>query len=179
MSEWQFIFTVKGLDLPKEPIKHGDIEISNTTENQVIISIKIPKEIVYKNSSISSELMEMVNEVLCIYGLITNNFSEITSSSHRQIGGNIINFKLNALLSTQVTSEQRIANADNIKKALTYYDKLKQKLKRNKYYFLRNALDYYTRSLNDEALEEKMLDLMICIEAIFNSGEAEINSDIR
>lgn len=57
---------------------------------------------------------------------------------------------------------------------MTKYETVKKVFQNKNKAFLRNAIDYYYRSLGDFRLEEKLIDLMISLESLFSKETQEL-----
>jgi hypothetical protein len=61
-----------------------------------------------------------------------------------------------------------------IEKTFAKYERVKSIFQQKSKKFLENAIDYYYRSLGDERLEEKIIDLMISLESLFSNEKDEL-----
>ena len=73
-----------------------------------------------------------------------------------------------------IEEEQRVKNVPLLKKTMTKYESVKNIFQDRNKAFLRNAIDYYHRSLGDLRLEEKLIDLMISLESLFSRETQEL-----
>ena len=65
-------------------------------------------------------------------------------------------------------------NVPLLKKTIAKYESVKDIFQDKKKAFLKNAIDYYHRSLSDFRLEEKLIDLMISLESLFSRETQEL-----
>lgn len=119
---------------------------------------------------------EIVRNMIQVYSFVTNVrlefpsnwvMSQITSENPFGNPKWLPEFRLVPV----IAEEQREKNVLIIRRALAKYELLKSIFQDKKRAFLRNAIDYYHRSLGDLRLEEKLIDLMISLESLF--GETQ------
>lgn len=177
MSEqWQFDFTVRGLIAPIEGFTYDNIQIKGLSDDKALVSFKVQIDSNTDKDGLKSELQKKLNDIAEVYGLITNQHLEILYSTYGQISKNGFKSLSFTIIGTPVfDNEQRTENVPKIEKALTKYKALQAIFSQKEKFFLRNAIDYYARSLKDDLPEEKLLDLMICLEALFNNENDELS----
>jgi hypothetical protein len=69
---------------------------------------------------------------------------------------------------------EREQRAPTFAKTKTKYEEVREIFYDKKKAFLRNAIDYYLRSIDDKRKEEKLLDLTICLESLFSNEIDEL-----
>ena len=119
-----------------------------------------------------------MNNIAEVYGLITNRHFEILDSTFEgkfSRDGGVKTVGAELIAKPAISDEKRAKNVPQIEKTLMKYKTLQAIFSQREKFFLRNAIDYYVRSLKDDLLEEKLLDLMICIEALFNNENDELS----
>lgn len=114
-----------------------------------------------------------------MYGLVTDVHVEVLSSSvmaeissenpfgHTKYGPELGFIAI-------IEEEDRKENVPLLKKTMAKYQSVKSIFQDKKRAFLKNAVDYYYRSLSDSRLEEKLIDLMISLESLFSSETQEL-----
>lgn len=181
MSEyWQIAFRVKGLRVPTENILFDNILVKGISPSDnafIIFKVKIQNEA--EKDIIPYQKKQFLKNILQMYGLITGMYVEPPSgysmgkiSPERPFGDSTFYGKLKGMVI--LLDEQRRKGVFPLRKSidkLTFIEKLS--MKRN-ISFLKNAIDYYYRSLGDNMKEEKLIDLMISLESLFSLERQEL-----
>ncbi len=82
--------------------------------------------------------------------------------------------KFTFITSEDIPDEKRKQrNKSFIEKAVIKYYALSSIFENKDRVFLRNSIDYYNRSLKDDRLEEKLIDLMIALESLVSNNEKD------
>jgi hypothetical protein len=175
MSEELHIhFRVKGLIAPIEGLKYNKIWIKGLEGNEALISLIEHTE---KDSQAETlaKLKTELDNIAEIYGIVTNRYFKILDTSFEILrDGNVKVVGAELIAKHVINNESRVKNVPQIEKALKKHDELHGIFSQKEKFFLRNAIDYYTRSLKDYRLEEKLLDLMIALESLFSSEKDEL-----
>ena len=123
--------------------------------------------------------MNMLRNILQIYSLVKNVYAEVLPSwvtsrvSSEQPFGHP-KYSPEFRLVPKYSDEQRMKNAPFLEKTIVKYKSVKNVFQDKNMVFLRNALDYYHRSLGDLRLEEKLIDLMVSLESLFSREGQEL-----
>ena len=184
-EDYQIAFRVKGLVAPEERIVFDDhILIRGVPRNEAsprasYVFFKVAVQTDEELQKLEKDCIDSLKDITRIYCLVSNDYAEVMPygamvpiSSEHPFGYP----KLFAWFWTKriVTDEERERNIPFIKKTMTKYELVKSIFQVKKKAFLRNAIDYYHRSLGDSRLEEKLLDLMISLESLFSKkGERQ------
>jgi len=172
-EEYRFNFQVKGLIAPIGGLTYENIQIKGTEGDAAVVSFRAPIESDVQAKK--TELKREVNNIAEVYGLITNRHFEILGTTYEKIAeGKVKEIGVELIAKRLITAEQRVHNVPQIEKALTKYKELQAIFNQEQNFFLRNAIDYYVRSLKDNLLEEKLLDLMIALESLFSNEKDEL-----
>ena len=181
MSEdWQFCFLVKGLIAPEEGITLGDMMIFGVPpSHDARIFFKASTKPEKDKDALRNDLLSNLRNIAKVYGLISNTYVDVMSgssaskiSSEHPFGDQEM-FGYITLIPT-FNGEQRRRNIPLIEKTITKYEAVKPIFQGKAKGFLRNAIDYYYRSLKDDKLEEKIIDLMISLESLFSNAKDEL-----
>ena len=175
-EEWQFNFQVKGLIAPIEGLTYDNMQIKGLSGNEALVSFKVHIES-NAHADKLTELKKELSNIAEVYGLITNRHFEIldtTFESQIVKGGGVKTVGAELIAKPVIDNEKRAKNVPQIEKALTKYKELQAIFSQREKFFLRNAIDYYVRSLKDDLLEEKLLDLMISLESLFSNEKDEL-----
>lgn len=180
MSEdYQIVFKVKGLVTPEKKIMFDDhilirgIPGSDTSYVFFKVAVQTDEELRPR----AHACMHSLTDITQIYGLVGNNYAEVIPSFLAVPISSLNRFGYPhawSWVKRIVTDEEREKNIPFIKKTMAKYELVKSIFQVKKKAFLRNAIDYYHRSLGDSRLEEKLIDLMISLESLFSKkGEQQ------
>ena len=174
-EEWQFNFQVKGLIAPIEGLTYDNMQIKGLSGNEALVSFKVHIES-NAHADKLTELKKELSNIAEVYGLITNRHFEIigTTFAGQSSKGGVKTAGAELIAKHVISNEKRAKNVPQIEKALTKYKALQAIFTQKGKFFLRNAIDYYVRSLKDDLLEEKLLDLMISLESLFSNEKDEL-----
>lgn len=182
MSEdWQIGFKVKGLGAPEKEIVFDDYILIRGVprSDSSYVFFKFPLQNEEEKDKIREDFISVLRNMAQMYGLVTNVYVEVLLSSvmakissenpfgHTKYSPE---FRLVAVLE----DEQRRKNVPLIKKTMAKYESAKTIFQDKNKAFLRNALDYYYRSLGDFRLEERLIDLMVSLESLFSRETQEL-----
>lgn len=168
-EDWQIGFAVKGLIVPKEGIPIGDnVFIRGGPVDVAYVYFKSSIKYTEELDEFSKKMALILRDIVAAYGFVSNIHTEVT--------GGIVREKITSktpfgttrnppyrfmMIFPKPTDEKRRDNVPILKKAIEIRKEVKER-------FLRNAIDYYSRSLGDLRLEEKLIDLMIAFESMFS-----------
>lgn len=181
MSEdWQFCFFATGLVAPEEGIKFGDMIILGLPpSHSASVFFKVPVKPQKNTDELRSELLNTMRNIAKLYGVVSNTYVEVISgsssakiSSEHPFGDK--NLYGNFTLIPVFDEERRRKQVPIIEKTIAKYEIVKPIFQKKSKRFLENAIDYYYRSLKDETLEEKLIDLMISLESLFSNEKDEL-----
>ena len=179
-EDWQFCFFVKGLVAPEEGITLGDIMIFGIPpSHDASIFFKVSKEPGKDNDALRNDLLSNLRNIAKVYGLVSNTYVDVMSSSSASKISSEHPFgdkelRRHISLIPFVDEEQRRRKIPLIEKTMKKYEVVKSIFQGKAKGFLRNAIDYYYRSLKDAKLEEKIIDLMISLESLFSNERDEL-----
>lgn len=187
-EEYFIAFFVKGLVAPSKEFRLNDVLIKGVFDrNDCVLGFQFKKNKKDGIEKFVKEKSKKLVNILQIYGLVTGqglvtgpiiNISPEPGYSH----GPVINenplkgtrfVTLNVETTFDEQSKEKIFKP-LIEKAITKYTVINDIYENKNTAFLRNAIDYYNRSLNDEKLEEKLIDLMISLESLFSNENDEL-----
>lgn len=184
MSEdWQFCFFVKGLVAPEEGVEFDNVLIKGippSYEASIFFRVPIKDENDDKEKDeIRDCLMRNLRSIMLVYSLVANKPVEVLSGlSYSRIDSEHAfgSVKLCARLSTfpVFDKERRKTEIPVLGKTITKHGEIAPILQQKKMRFLKNAMDYYSRSLQDALPEEKLIDLMISLESLFSKEVQEL-----
>jgi hypothetical protein len=181
LSEYfQVGFWVKGLIAPKKEIVFDDWllvrGIPPSDNANIFFKVAIQKE--EEREKLTKDCLNSLKNILQIYGLVSDTYAKFPSgwtsakisSDHpfgsiKHLGGSLV---------VEVDENYRKRQIPNLKKAIEKYDSTRSVFQNKNQAFLKNALDYYYRSLGDGRLEEKLIDLMIALESLFSKENDEL-----
>lgn len=165
---------MKGLVAPKEGITFGDIMIFGippSHDARVFFRTRTKPE--KDNDVLRNDLLDSLRNIAKVYGLVSDTYVDVMSGSSaskissehpfgdKELGGQIIAIPV-------FDEERRRRDIPLIEKTMKKYEVVKPIFQGKAKGFLRNAIDYYYRSLNDDKLEERIIDLMISLESLFS-----------
>jgi len=179
-EDWQFCFFVKGLVAPEEGITLGDMKIFGIPpSDDASIFFKASTKPERDKDALRNELRNNLRNIAKVYGLISDTYVEVMSGSSTSKISSKLPFG-DKNLCGHITSipvfdeEQRRRDTPLIEKTITKYEVVKSIFQGKAKGFLRNAIDYYYRSLKDDKLEERIIDLMISLESLFSRESDEL-----
>lgn len=180
-EEWQISFKVKGLRAPEKEIVFDDNilmrGVPRSDSSYVYFKFTLQNE--EERDKIRHDFINTLRNITQMYGLVTNAYVEVLSSSvmtkissENSFGHAKISPEFRLKLG--IGHEQRIKNIPFLNKTMTKYKLVNAIFQDKNKAFLRNAIDYYYRSLRDFRLEEKLIDLMISLESLFSGDTQEL-----
>lgn len=182
MSEdWQISYWIKGLIAPEKEIVFDDSILVRGVppSSDACVYFKISKQKEEDMDKLENDCSDALTNILQIYGLVTNKYAEATAcgdrdkiSSKTPFGSKLEHWT--AVLTEKLDEAKRNKNIPLLEKTFTKYKAIKSVFQNKNRAFLKNALDYYYRSLNDDRIEEKLIDLMISLESLFSKNEPEL-----
>jgi len=179
-EDWQFCFFVKGLVAPEEGITLGDIMIfGKPPSDDAIIFFKASTKPETDNDALRNDLLDNLRNIVKVYGLISDTYVDVMSGSSASKISSELPFG-DKRLCGHVTSipvfdeGQRRKDIPLIEKTMTKYEVVKSIFQGKAKRFLRNAIDYYYRSLKDDKLEETIIDLTISLESLVSKELDEL-----
>lgn len=182
MSEdWQIGFKVKGLGAPEKEIVFDDYilirGVPRSDSSYVFFKVAIQNE--KEEEKLHDNYINVLRNIVQMYGLVTNVYAEVLLNSVRaKISSEdpfgYTKYSPEFWLKAVIGDEERVKNIPLIKKTMAKYETVKTIFQDKNKAFLRNALDYYYRSLGDVRLEEKLIDLMISLESLFSRETQEL-----
>lgn len=179
-EDWQFCFYVRGLIAPEKGITLGGMIIFGIPpSDDASIFFKVSTKAEKDHDVLRNDLLNNLRNIAKVYGLVSNTYVDVMGSSSaskissehpfgdKKIRGHIS-------LITVIDEERRRREIPLIEKTITKYEVVKPIFQGKAKAFLRNAIDYYYRSLKDEKLEERIIDLMISLESLFSKERDEL-----
>lgn len=180
-KNWQIGFKVKGLGAPEKEIVFNDYILVRGVpwSDSSYVFFKFPLQNEEEKDKIRDDFINVLRNIAQVYGLVTNVNTEVLLSSvmaeissenpfgHTKYGPD---FGFIAV----IEEEQRKKNVPLLEKTMTKYESVKSIFQNRNKAFLRNAVDYYHRSLGDLRLEEKLIDLTISLESLFSTETQEL-----
>lgn len=179
-ESWQIGFSVKGLRAPDEIMLNDNILIKGTPHDDAYVFLKVTIENETEKNSLRDDMMTVLNNILHMYGLISNQHTQLQSgSAHAQISSEnpfgYTKYPPDALRFLPMpTVQQREENTSVLSKTVEKYNIVKNFAKNKRKRFLLNAIEYYNRSLGNYNNEVKLIDLMICLESLFSREKQEL-----
>ncbi len=171
---------MKGLVAPIEGLAIGNMLIVGfPPSDNASVFFKSSIDANAEKDKFKDDLMNDLRNMAQIYGLVTNSHVDVlTSSSYGKISTDYPygdrRLCRHVGFVAVYNDEERKKNTPNIEKTLSKYETIKSIFNGKKKSFLRNAVDYYVRSIEDKRLEEKLLDLMISLESLFSNEKDEL-----
>jgi Apea-like HEPN len=179
-EECQIGFWIKGLIGPNEEIVFDDSLLIRgvPTKADTCIYFKFKKKKNEDLDTFADEQGKTLRKIFQIYGLISDSHVEVpTGWCASPITKEIPFGKMKHIfIESEVIADEKTKERYKplIKKAITKYTCVKDIYENQNKAYLRNAIDYYNRSLKDDSLEEKLIDLMIALESLFSGGGGEL-----
>jgi len=179
-EEWQFCFFVKGLVAPEKEVIFDDILIKGMPpSDDASVFFKVSTRNEEEKDDLRDNLRNDLRNIILVYDLVANRHVEVLSgSSYRKIDSEHAfgdkRLCMHLRLIPVFNEEERKKNIPTLEKAITKYKEIKDVFQQKKERFLKNAIDYYSRSLGDNLLEEKLIDLMIALESLFSKETQEL-----
>lgn len=181
LEEWQFCFHVKGLVAPTKGLTLDDMLIVGfPPSDEGVVFIKKTIDPNANKDEIRDEIRNRLSNFFQIYSLINNCKIEVitTASGYGKItdehpyGNSDLTKRLKFIpVFDEVEREEKTSLFIN---TMIKYNEIKDVFYNKKKAFLRNAIDYYLRSIGDKRKEEKLLDLTICLESLFSNELDEL-----
>jgi len=173
-EDWQFCFFMKGLVAPEEGITFGDIMIfGKPPSDDAIVFFKASTKPEKDNDALRNDLLSNLRNIVKVYGLVSDTYVEVMSGSsaseispEHPFGDKKLCRRITAI--PVFDKERRRRDVPLIEKTITKYEVVKPIFQGKTKRFLRNAIDYYYRSLKDDKLEATIIDLMISLESLFS-----------
>jgi hypothetical protein len=171
---------VKGLVAPEEGITLGDIMIFGIPpSHDASIFFKASTKPEKDNDALRNDLLSNLRNIAKVYGLVSNTYVDVMSgssaskiSSEHPFGDKKLCGHIGLI--PVLDEERRRRDIPLIEKTITKYEVVKPIFQGKAKGFLRNAIDYYYRSLKDDKLEEKIIDLIISLESLFSNERDEL-----
>jgi hypothetical protein len=179
-------FSVKGLVPPENETAIDDVMLIRQRMNskETMIFFKMPIENEEKRRDIEYLCSDALKNFLQLYGLVSDHYAKESSQVSQRISpeclfGSIEDSgwtgTLTEILSDKDKNELKQKEQYFIEQTINKYKTIKKILQTKKKSFLRNAFDYYYRSLEEnEYLERKFVDLMIAFEYLFSDKNGEL-----
>lgn len=131
------------------------------------------------DAPMQDRLQSDLKNIVKIYGLVSNTYVDVMAggsaskiSSEYPFGDKKLCGQFSLI--PGFDDEQRRKQIPIIERTIAKYKAVKPIFNQKSKSFLENALDYYYRSLKDETLEEKIIDLMISLESLFSKEKDEL-----
>jgi hypothetical protein len=180
-SEWQFCFTVNGLVAPKEGMRFDDDLLFVGTKKRDDVS-----DVFFRIQACESNLHNSENTslqrlwlLLCIYGLCSGRYAEMPDScgyttidADQPFGKPKLRGYGDVFLAVREEQWDRFKSI--LKMSVIKFYELEGKLVQKEKRFLRNAIDYYYRSLKHTVLEETLIDLIVALESLLSRENHEL-----
>jgi len=170
---------VKGLVAPEKGIILNNILIRGVPPSHdadVFFKATIKDE--QEKDQLRDHLANKLRNILQVYGLITGAHAEaMPGSSLAKISDypfGDMRLRGDLRLIPVFDEERRRREIPLLEKTMAKYGLIKHLFESKKKGFLRNAIDYYNRSLGDVRLEERLIDLMISLESLFSKEREEL-----
>jgi hypothetical protein len=182
-EDWQFCFFVKNLVAPEKEVSFDNVLIKGIPPSHdacIFFKTSIKQGDEKEKEEIEKNFRDILRNISLTYGLVANTYLEVLpSSSNAKIDSEHIfgdkRLCIHIGLIPVFDEERRKRDIPIIEKTLKKYGEIKSIFQLKKERFLKNAVDYYSRSLKDDLLEEKLIDLMISLESLFSRNEAELS----
>ena len=180
-KDWQIGFKVKGLGAPEKEIVFDDYilirGVPHTDASYVYFKVSIQNE--EEKDKVREDSINVLRNIAQMYGLVTNVYVEaLLSSVMAKISSEdpfgYTKYPPELGFVAVIEDEQRRKNIPLLKKTMEKYELVKSIFQNKNKAFLRNAIDYYHRSLGDLRLEEKIIDLVISLESLFSRETQEL-----
>ena len=182
MSEdWQIGFKVKGLGAPEKEMVFDDYILirgaPRSDSSYVFFKFVLQNE--EEKDKIREDFINVLRNIAQMYGLVANVYVEVLLSSvmakiSSEAALGYTKYPPELGFVAVIEEEQRRNNIPLIKKTIAKYESFKTIFQNKKKGFLKNAIDYYYRSLKGSRLEEKLIDLMISLESLFSRETHEL-----
>lgn len=180
-EDWQIGFKVKGLGAPEREIVFDDYILVRGVpgSDSSYVFFRFTPQNDEEKDRIRDDFINVLTNIAQMYGLVTNVYveallSSVTAkiSSEHHFGHTKYSPELGFV--AVIEEEDRRNNLPLIEKTLAKYESCKAIFQDNKKGFLKNAIDYYYRSLKGARLEERLIDLMISLESLFSDQTQEL-----
>jgi len=183
LEGWQLRFRIKGLVAPLEEIILHNILIRGIPPHDVAeIYVRVA---VREEKWVRKEFLKflkkdkILEKILQIYGLVSNVYAEVPLtggyakiSSETPFGDCGLGFGQRCRVILDEDTRKR--QTPFLQKTFDKYEATKSVWKDSKRGFLRNAIDYYHRSLRNHRLEDRLIDLMVSFESLFSKELDEL-----
>ena len=179
-EDWQVGFTVKGLRAPDEILLNDYVLIKGTKHDDAYVFLRTTIQNEQEKDDLTDNMKSVLKNLLEMYGLIANRYTEavfgsVASKISSETPFGQTKYPPDALrMIAMPTDEQRKGNLPILEKTIEKFNIVRAICEDKHKRFLRNAIFYYYRSLGDFRLEEKLIDLMICLESLFSGGSHEL-----
>lgn len=183
MSEdWQIGFRVKGMRAPIQDILCGDYIIIRgiARSADAYVLVKVTTQNKNEKDNLHTNMLNVLRDIIQVYSLVSNHYAEAESSSSASQLTSARPFGYAQFIPSEMrfipvpSDEQRKENVPFLRQTIEKFEFLKKIYENKKKSYLKNAIDYYHRSLGDIRLEEKLIDLMISLESLFSDGQQEL-----
>jgi len=179
-EEWQFCYSVKGLVAPEKEITFGSVLIrGKSPSHEASVFFKTPVGNEKEKDDCRDKLVKVLRNIMLVYSLFTDIHVEVLSgsssskiSSEHPFGDKKLCVHLGMI--PVFDEERRNREIPILEKTIAKYESTKSVFEKKNKAFLKNAIDYYYRSLGDNRLEEKIIDLMIALESLFSKENDEL-----
>jgi len=191
MTEWQLSFEVRGLVSPKDGIMLNDIlfKRAKRPDDRLIEESDDLSLVFFKKAGekVSSEeflkFRANLERILWFYGLVAgryaslpNQASSISEITEKNFFGNP--FSLGTIEPSVILNKKQIDHYQNLlKTTLSFFQRFDTDIERSGMKYLRNAIMYYYKALEDLSdfrLEEALIGLIVSLESLIGT-----NSEIR
>ena len=177
----QYCYTIKGLIAPIEETIFKNILIKGIyPSDQAKVYFKIQFSNQTEKDKIADSLPKRLEKIAQFYALVTNRHfsisgghSSTTIDEKRPFGWDKLGEGLTFI--PIYSDEDRQKKVPELQITLAKYHELNSILESKKNSYLKNAIDYYYRSLEDGRLEKKLIDLMISLESLFSKETNELS----
>jgi hypothetical protein len=183
-EDWQFCFFLDGIVAPvKEALVFENLIIRGTPPSHgacVYFKASVKTDNEEEIEKLEKSLMNALRDIALIYTLTANTAvnllpgrSKSRIDSEHQFGDKRLCMRLGMI--PVFDEDRRKKDIPILEKTLKKYEEVKASIfRQKKKRFLKNAMDYYSRSLGDDLLEEKLVDLMIALESLFSKETQEL-----
>jgi len=181
VEERQYCYLVKGLVAPLDGISYENVLVKGIDpSDQAKIYFKVNFSSQEEKEKIENGLPNRLENIAQVHALVTDRYVSIHGGSsstyintERPFGWDELKGGLSLI--PVYTKEDRKNNVTKVNTTLAKYHELKSVFEEKEKSYLRNAIDYYYRSLEDNRLEKKLIDLMISLESLFSREIDELN----
>jgi hypothetical protein len=180
-KDLQIGFKVKGLGAPEKEMVFDDYVlirgVPHSDASYVFFKVAIQKK--EEIDKLADDSMNILRNALQLYSIVKNVYTEVmpswvTAEISPEHPFGYPKYSPEFRLVARIGDEQRVKNIPFLNKTVAKYESVKDIFQNKNKAFLKNAMDYYHRSLGDFRLEEKLIDLMISLESLFSREAQEL-----